>query len=133
MSNNVFEADTAFRGRLLERFTGLLVEGSRWQEVAKVLGRPGIELVGVLSMRLFTARMRIEDFEGAASIDDSPNAWLDYLDVSIEIAPAGAATIVEEIRSRFDGRLDEEQLQRLDGISLKIAIVDGSISEPEVD
>ena len=77
--------------------------------------------------------MRIEDFEGAASIEDSPNAWLDYLDTSIEIAPAGAATIVDEIRTRFDGRLDEDQLERLDGISLKIAIVDGSMTEPEVD
>ena len=133
MSSNAFESDAVFKGRLLERFTGLLVEGSRWQEVAKVLGRPGIELAGILPKRLFTARMRIEDFEGAANIEDSPNAWLDYLDTSIEIAPAGAATIVEEIRTRFDGRLDEDQLERLDGIILKIAIVDGSMTEPEVD
>ena len=102
-------------------------------EIAKILGRPGVELAGALPRRLFRARMRIEDFEGAAAIEDSPNAWIDYLDGTVEIAPGGAATIVEEIRVRFDGRLDQDQLRRLEGITRKIALVDGSIQDPELD
>jgi hypothetical protein len=118
---------------LLERFTLLLSEDNRWQEVAKTLGQPGVVLDGILPDRLFTARMQLEDFEGAAAVHDSPNVWLEFLDRNLEGAPAGAAAIVEEIRVRFADQLDETQKARLDTISRKIALVDGSITELDVD
>ena len=111
---------------LLARYTLLLAQDNRWQEVATTLGSQDLKLDEVLNERLFVARMRLEDFEGAQAVVDSPAAWMDYLGSSVESAPGGAAMIITEIRERFDERLSEEQRARLEVISQQIALVDGS-------
>jgi hypothetical protein len=126
MSSDLEGANGDAQIPLLDRYTLLLALDNRWQEVATTLGSQDLELDEVLNQRLFVARMRLEDFEGAQVVENSPEAWLRYLGGSIESAPAGAATIITEIRERFDDRLTQEQRARLDVISQQVTLVDGS-------
>lgn len=126
MSSDLKGANGDAQILLVERYTLLLAQDNRWQEVATTLGSRDIELDDVLNERLFVARMRLEDYEGAQTVEDSPDVWLQYLESSIESAPGGAATIITEIQERFNDRLSDEQRIRLVAISEQVTLVDGT-------
>lgn len=118
---------------VLRRMTELLAEDGRWQEVATVLGdRESVE-DPILLERLFIARIRIEDYEGAQKLEDEPDAWIDCLSGSIESSPSGAALLISEIRRRFEDRLTEGQRSQLDELSRRVTLVDGTLSDVEGD
>ena len=116
---------------LLTRYTDLLVIDNRWQEVAEALSRPTFSLNEQLTMRLFTARIRLGDFDGAAMLESSPQVWFELLDGTIDVAPAEAASIAAEINARFDQQLNDEQRARLADISKKLAIANGTEERPD--
>ena len=116
---------------MLRRHTYLLETDNRWQEVAEVLVRSDFARDEELKLRLFTARMRLGDFEGAAVVEDSPQVWLDFLDGTIEVAPAEAVSIASEIQIRFDGTLSAEQRDYLESIARKLTIVNGTEDIPD--
>ncbi|MAJ46416.1 MAG: hypothetical protein CBC35_03760 [Planctomycetes bacterium TMED75] len=115
-------APSELQWAILDRQTELLVEEVRWQEISDTLF--GLDCSGhdSLRLRLFIARIRLGDFEGAAQVESNPQLWINLLDGTFKVAPAEAAVIAIEIEQRFGEQLNEAQREQLEFISQSLAV-----------
>lgn len=119
----------ALRLSMLDRYAKLLAADNRWQAVAEVLGRSPLVAGQPIEALLFQARMRLSDFEGAAAVESRPEVWLDFLAGSVDAAPAQAVTVAQEIRTRFESLLTDEQRERLESLQNRLTLANGTPRE----
>ena len=112
---------------IIDRETELLIAESRWQDVTDALFGFDCTDHERIRVRLFLAKVRLGDFEGAELVDSAPQSWINLLDGTIEVAPAEAGIIATEIEERFGEQLDSIQRERLDSITRTLAIASGDV------
>ena len=116
---------------ILDRQTQLLIVEARWQDVSDTLFGVDCTEREPLRLRLFIARIRLGDFEGAQQVESNPQPWINLLDGTFKVAPAEAAIIATEIEQRFGEQLNEAQRERLESISQSLAVA--SVLELDTD
>ena len=114
---------------IIDRETELLIDESRWQDVTDVLFGVDWSTHEHIRVRLFLAKVRLGDFEGAQLVESTPQPWINLLDGTIDVAPAEAAVIAAEIEERFGAQLDSIQRERLDSITRTLAIASGDVGD----
>ena len=110
---------------MIDRETELLVEESRWQDVTDALFGLDCADQEPIRIRLFLAKIRLGDFEGAELVESTPQPWINLLDGTIKVAPAEAGVIATEIEQRFGEQLNSDQRERLDSIARTLAVASG--------
>ena len=110
---------------IIDRETQLLVEESRWQDVTDALFGVDCSEHEPIRIRLFLAKIRLGDFEGAELVESSPQSWINLLDGTMKVAPAEAGIIATEIEQRFGEQLDPVQREQLNSIARTLAIASG--------
>lgn len=111
------------RARLHTELAEILIEAGRPTEAAAELRTAGVEMVDpALQSRLFEMLLLAEEWDEAALLQPTADAWMAVLDRRIASGDDAAGPLLAEIERRFGPDLDPAVRDELDGARGRLAV-----------
>lgn len=94
----------------------LLVAGRPLEAAVQLRAAGGEGLDSPLRGELFTALLLAEEWDDAFGLNPAPEAWIAFLESRPDLETEFGSRLADEIERRFEGRLDDALLVRIDAV-----------------
>ena len=99
----------------------LLGAGRPLEAAAELRAAGGEDPESPLRSELFSAFLLAEEWEDAARLEPTPEAWVVFMENRPDLEAEFARRLADEIDRRFDGRLDDAIVSRIDAVRDRFA------------
>lgn len=99
----------------------LLVAGRPLEAAAQLRAAGGEEIDSPLRGELFTALLLAEEWDDAFGLNPVPEAWIAFLEGRLDLETEFGRRLADEIERRFEGRLDDAFVVRIDAVRDRFA------------